>query len=105
LLSLPSFPERKWLKEFESWDVHDDDDPSSLVLSSEHLFAITIPDWNAIEINKMLDNGIKDVAMARWGTMELSELLLADVLLLIVWLLITILKLREIMLYLFLLRF
>jgi hypothetical protein len=38
-----------------------------LVLSSEHFLAITIPNENAIEINKMLDNSAKDVAMARWN--------------------------------------
>jgi len=55
-----------------------------LVLSSEHFLAITIPNENAIEINKMLDNSAKDVAMARCGTLELGELLLVDVVLLIV---------------------
>jgi hypothetical protein len=75
-----------------------------LVLSSEHFLAITIPNENAIEINKMLDNSAKDVAMARWNN-GVERVVIISRCHIINCLLSTILKLRKMMLYLLLLRF
>ncbi|HEY7081980.1 MAG TPA: hypothetical protein VH500_19980 [Nitrososphaeraceae archaeon] len=63
------------MKEFESWKVHDDEDPSSLALSSEHLLATTTSNGEAMETNKMLDNNRRDEAMARCRIWAFSELL------------------------------
>jgi len=71
------------LKEFESWEVHNDEDPSSLILSSEHLLAIAISNGDAMETNKMLDNSRTEAAIARCRILVFSKLLRVDVVVLI----------------------
>lgn len=101
-MSLPSFWE-EWVKELGSWELHDEEDPSALELS-EHLLAITPFNGDAMKTNKMLDSRRMEVAMARCGIMVLNDPRWADIVVLIVWLLTPIFKLRKIIRYNFLIR-